>query len=281
VKVIFRAQTGVHHHQAVGRFDQQFKRAAFPVSWYVRVAVETIKDVDGQLIYLRHLLPAGKGTQQGMLVGVFQVASHGQTARQAGNLQAQRKDLAAQVQSRGIAFHAWVGGQDNLLDQPQVQTFQQGFYLQIVRTDPLNRRKHAVQNMILAAEGTRTLDRQHIQGFFHHAQQGFLALGALADLAALTPGRGDMEALAAKGGLGLQFGQGFGQPGCQVFGGAQKEESQAGSGLGADARQPFKRMDQVLYGNGKHNDPGVRRAVRPPGGRDFEKPGHGIGRVPG
>jgi len=99
--VIIRAQPGIHHHQAVGRFNQQFNRAAFPVSWYPGIAGETVQDVNGQFILLGHILLAGEGTQQGMLVGVLQVAPHGQTAPQASNLQAQREDLAAQVQSCG------------------------------------------------------------------------------------------------------------------------------------------------------------------------------------
>ena len=54
--------------------------------------------------------------------------------------------------------------------------------LQIIRPDAFDGRQDSLQDVIFALESAGALQRQHIQGFFDHADQAAIAPGRFADL---------------------------------------------------------------------------------------------------
>ncbi len=69
------------------------------------------------LVFPRGLL------QQGVLIGVLEVAASGQSARQAGNPDIIRSQLLLDIHGRGVAFHTRIGRQDDLFHVAAGNTF--------------------------------------------------------------------------------------------------------------------------------------------------------------
>ena len=83
------------------------------------------------------------GAPKRKLVGILQVAAHGQAARQTRHLNAQRLDSASQVARRGLALNVGVGGDDDLMDILVAQTRQQLADVQLLGTNLVHGADHA------------------------------------------------------------------------------------------------------------------------------------------
>src|SRR5262249_6247775 len=68
---------------------------------------------------------AFEGLGEGDLVGVFEVAADGQTTRDAGDAHAERLEELGEVDGRGLALHARVGGEDDLLHAGRLEARQE------------------------------------------------------------------------------------------------------------------------------------------------------------
>ena len=82
-----------------------------------------------------HFLTAGEGAQDGALVGILQVAAHGEAAGKAGDLDAKGLKLLVEVEGGGIAFHAGIGGDDDLLDPASFDPLDELADLEVIGAD--------------------------------------------------------------------------------------------------------------------------------------------------
>ena len=93
------------------------------------------------------------------LVGILQVATHGQAARQTRHLDAQWLDGASKVARRGLALDIGVGGDNDLVDILMAQARQQLADMQLLGTDLVHGADHAAQHMVEAVVAARALNR--------------------------------------------------------------------------------------------------------------------------
>src|SRR5438132_10841685 len=119
---------------------------------------------------------AFQGSGQGYLVGVFEVAAHGQPARQTGDVHAQRGQATLQVASGGVAFHVRVGGQDDLLHAVTLDASDELLDLQVFDGYPVQRIECTVQHVVQAFVDARALQRHHRQRLLDHAARASIAL---------------------------------------------------------------------------------------------------------
>src|SRR3954470_15011298 len=156
------------------------------------------------------LSPSLERATEGHLVGVLQVAPHGQTACQPCDPKAHRLDQTGEVRRRRLALQVGVGGEDQLGHRPVLQPHHQLPHPQVVRSDALDRRDRAAQHVVAAAELARLLDRDDVLRLLDHADDGEVAPRVAADPALL--GLGDVPADPAEPHLVLDLGQRVHQP---------------------------------------------------------------------
>ena len=158
-----------------------------------------------------------------------------------------------EVLRRGLPLHGRVGRQDDFLHTAALDAFQQRLDLQIIRTDAFDGREHSLQHVVFPFICTDAFERQHIQRFFHHADHRAIPLAALADLAALTPGGGDIETFLAESDPGLEIRQRFRQSGRRLPRGRAAGRMPGGRRFSGRSREAFECKDQVLDGIWKHD----------------------------
>ncbi len=145
-----------------------------------------------------------------------------------------------QVLRRSLPFHGRIGCQDDFLHASTLDAFEQWLDLQVIRADAFYGRENPLQDVVLSFVSAYAFQRQQIQRLLDHADNRPIPLTALAYLAAFAPGGGDIEALLAKGKLGLEVGQRFSQLAGDLLRGTQEEECQPGGRLRADAGETFQ-----------------------------------------
>src|SRR6476661_1018059 len=129
------------------------------------------------------LPPSFERSTEGHLVGVLQVAPHGQTACQPGDAQSHRLDQTSEVRRRRLALQVGVGGEDQLGHRPVLQPHHQLAHPKVVRPDALDRRDRAAEHVVAPAELASLLDRHHVLGLLDDADDGEVPPRVAADTA--------------------------------------------------------------------------------------------------
>src|SRR5207248_594937 len=101
--------------------------------------------------------PALQGAGERHLVGVLEVAAHGNALGDARDAHAERLYQPRDVQRRRLSFDGRIGGDDDFLDSV-MEARDQLFELQLVGSHAVERRKGAVEDVVSAAELARPLD---------------------------------------------------------------------------------------------------------------------------
>ena len=102
------------------------------------------------------------GTPKRKLVGILQVAAHGQAARQTRHLNTQRLDGTGEVARRGLALDIGVGGDNDLVDILVTQARQQLADMQLLGADFVHGADHAAQHVVQAMIAARALDPEDV-----------------------------------------------------------------------------------------------------------------------
>src|SRR5690606_23542409 len=121
----------------------------------------------------------------------------GEAAGDAGDLQPEGLDQAAEVHRRRLALDVRVGAEDDLLDALRVDAGEQLLDPQLVGPDALDGADGALEHVVAALELTGLLDGDDVPGFLDHAHDRALPAGVAADPA--TVALGDVEARLAEG----------------------------------------------------------------------------------
>ena len=147
------------------------------------------------------------------------------------------------VKGGGLAGGRRVGRQNDLLDvAPSTRVDQLGDP-QVLGVDAVDRRERPAEHVVEAAVFVGALDRDHVGGLLHHADQRLVAAGVLADLAARP--LGEVEADLAEPDLLLHLADRVGEAEGVVVVGAQDVEGESLGGALADARQLGELGDQA------------------------------------
>src|SRR5438105_5633424 len=124
--------------------------------------------------------PPLQGAGEGDLVGVLEVAAHGNALRDAGDAHAERLHQPGDVERRRFAFDGRVGGDDHFLDAV-VEARDQLLQLELIGSDAVERRERAVQHVVAAAELPGALDGEQIGHRLDYADHPPVALGVAAE----------------------------------------------------------------------------------------------------
>src|SRR5262249_32304344 len=84
---------------------------------------------------------AFEGLGEGALVGVFEVAADGQTARDAGDAHAERLEELGEINGRGLALHARVCGEDDFLHAGRLEAHQELAHTQVLGANAVEGRQ--------------------------------------------------------------------------------------------------------------------------------------------
>jgi len=91
----------------------------------------------GQMLLLK-LLSAFKGAGQGIVIGVFQFGTEGESASKSGNPDAKRQEYLIQIQGGLLSLEVGIGSQDNLMHGTVLQSVGKLFYPDVAGADTLN-----------------------------------------------------------------------------------------------------------------------------------------------
>lgn len=130
--------------------------------------------------------PPLKGVLQGLGIGVFEVAPHGQPQRDAREAQTACLVAAGEVERRRFAVHARVHRQDDLLDPFPLDAGVERGDGQVLRRDPPERAEAAPQHVIPSPEPACGFERDGVHEVFHHAQEPVVAFRVPADRAGIV-----------------------------------------------------------------------------------------------
>ena len=139
--------------------------------------------------------PAGQCPAESDLVGVLQVAAHGQPAREPGHGDAVAQPVG-EIGSRRLAGHVRVGGEHDLRDLPVCDPAQQLTDPQVLGLDSVEGRKRAAEHVVEAAVLVRALERDDVHGLLDDAHDRSVAAAVEADGAELLLGQ--IAAVAAE-----------------------------------------------------------------------------------
>src|SRR2546426_5021042 len=125
---------------------------------------------------LGHVPPREQGLRDGHAVGILEIPSHRQAARDPGHAHARGFERLLQVRGGDLAFHRGVRRDDHLADPGAVgDARHQVVDMQRLGPHALQRGEPPAQHVVVPAEPARPLDRRHIRGLFHHAQESRVA----------------------------------------------------------------------------------------------------------
>src|SRR5258708_932075 len=96
--------------------------------------------------------PARHRARQGQLVRVLEVAPHGQPVRGPRHPGPQRLERALQVKRRRLALDVRIGGDDHLQHTLLTHPLEELRHMDLLGTDPIDRRDHPLQHEVQAAE---------------------------------------------------------------------------------------------------------------------------------
>src|SRR5665811_1526102 len=201
----------------------------------------------------------GVGAAERHFVGVFEVAADGQSAREFGDLHAERRQHPHEVGRGRFAFKIGVRRKDDLFNGVIAESLQEFLDAQLVRADARNRRNCAAQHVVAAAELTRPLDCDDIFGLLDDAEDRVIAPRILADTAFDV--FGDIAAYRTEMNLRLDVGQHRRKTPYILRIGIEKKERDALRALGADAGKAPEFIDQILDYTVIHQMPSAPRSV--------------------
>ena len=166
---------------------------------------------------------------QGLLVGVLDLAAHGQAVGDTGHLEPQGPQFLGHVGGGGLPFKAGVEAQDHLLDPFLPDPVQQFPDADIVRTHSLQGRNHPAQDVVEALKPPHLFDGQQVPRLRHHHELALAAPRVGAEGTEFLVRKG--EAAPAEPNLLFELHQGVGQFQHLGLRGPEEVHSQAGGGL--------------------------------------------------
>src|SRR5215471_248567 len=131
----------------------------------------------------RDVAAAFEGLGEGDFVSVFEVAADGQAARDASDTHAERLEQLGEIDGRGFALHARIGGEDDLFHPRLFETHQKLAHAEVLGADAVERRERAEEDVVAATELAGTLEGEKIVGLLHHAQRARVTPRIAADAA--------------------------------------------------------------------------------------------------
>src|SRR6478735_12559331 len=152
-----------------------------------------------------------EGTAESHLVGVLEVAAHGQPRGEPRHRDTDVAQQAGEVRGRGLALEVRVGRDDDLLHLARREPGHELAHPQVVRPDAVDRADRPAEHVVGAAELPRALDGDDVLGLLDDADGGLVAPRVGADATAL--GLRDVSADVAEAHLGPDLGQGGDEPG--------------------------------------------------------------------
>src|SRR4051812_11200021 len=120
--------------------------------------------------------PTLQRSADGHLVRVLKVPAHRQAPGQACEPGARAGEQLADVHRRALAFQIRVRCEDHLLDAAALHALDKLRDLEIVRADTVHRRDRAVEHVEASFELSGAFDREHVERFFHDADDLRVAL---------------------------------------------------------------------------------------------------------
>src|SRR6266571_2600914 len=139
--------------------------------------------------------PSFDSAAKGAFVGIFQVTSHREAARKAGDAHVERFQFLLDVIGGIFAFKIGIGGENDLTHVPFVHTFYKFFDTQIFHSDALNRRERSMQHVVQALVDTRFVQSQYIEWLLDYADHFLVPIRVTTDHTGI--GFGDVEAARA------------------------------------------------------------------------------------
>src|SRR5215469_14356535 len=203
--------------------------------------------------------PSFERPAEGDLVGVLELAAHGQAAGGPGHPQPHRLDEPGQVRGGRLALEVGVGRQDQLGDRAVRQPLHKLGDPQVIWPDSVDRADRAAEDMVAAAELADLLNRRDVLGLLNDADHRGIASRVPADAALLL--LGDVAASAAEPHPLEHLEQRGGQPAHVRRVRGQQVEGDALGALRPDARQLAELVDEVLDDAFVH----LRTSRAPPG----------------
>jgi len=194
------------------------------------------------MISLFDLRAALEGAGNRHAVGVLQIAAHRQAARDAGDLRPEGGNQFFQIHRRRLALNVGIGGDDDFLDRP-IETRQQGFDVEIIGTDAVQRRQPASEDMIQGGEIFGFFKRDNVAGLLDDADDRPVA--GLAGANGARVGFGNIAAGRARADFFLDDQDRFGQFPRLVRAHLKNMEGQPPGGLATDAGQTRQKGDQL------------------------------------
>src|SRR6478609_3270781 len=146
-----------------------------------------------------------EGTAESHLVGVLEVAAHGQPRGEPRHRDTDVAQQAGEVRGRGLALEVRVGRDDDLLHLARREPGHELAHPQVVRPDAVDRADRPAEHVVGAAELPRALDGDDVLGLLDDTDGGLVAPGVSADATAL--GLRDVSADVAEAHLGPDLGQ--------------------------------------------------------------------------
>jgi hypothetical protein len=161
------------------------------------------------------LASSGEGPSEGHFVGVLEVPSYGEAARERRDPYRQVLHLLRDKQCGRLARRVRVGRDDELGCAFISDPFQQLGYPQVLGFDPVQRRQGPAEDVVEASVLVGPFYGTDIVGVFHDANYRPVATGVAADLTLL--GLGQVEAAPARFDLLLDLLQRLGEPDGVLF----------------------------------------------------------------
>ena len=121
-------------------------------------------------------LAAFEGAAEGDLVGVLEVYADGKAACQPRNFHWAFAYLLLNIESRGFAFDACIGRENDLLHGIVIYALNELCDVQLGRSNAVYGRNQAAQHMVRAVKGGSFLKRHDIKRLGYHGDNGFIAL---------------------------------------------------------------------------------------------------------
>ena len=106
------------------------------------------------------------------------MAAHGKAVRQLGDSHAERLEHLGQIKGGSLPRHIGVQGQDHLFHLPPLHALDELGDGEVLGLHAVERGYDAHQYMVAALHASCALDREHVGGFFHHADDAGFARAA-------------------------------------------------------------------------------------------------------
>lgn len=188
--------------------------------------------------------PALESPSQGDLVGILEISTHRQAAREASDPKAQGFEHAGEVGGGGLPLEVGIGGQDDLGDIAICQAHHQLFDAQVVGADAFDRTDGATQHVVATAKLARLFDGDHIFALFDNTDDGVIAAPIATDAALIF--FCDVAADTAKTHPLFYFAKHIDQAAYIDGICLQDMKGNALRAFGADTRKTTKLIDEIL-----------------------------------